>query len=76
MTKDTTASAPSTMKIKVVAPSHGNIFTVGAERFHRSVADRGVRRPSQMVDGKTSVEESPVAVQGTVPLGQCKSVPI
>ena len=34
MTKDTTASAPSTVKMKVVAPSNGNIFTVGAKRFH------------------------------------------
>ena len=34
MKKDTTAAAPSTMKIKVVAPPDGNIFTVGAKRFH------------------------------------------
>ena len=34
MTKDMTASAPSTMKIKVVAPPDGNIFTVGTKRFH------------------------------------------
>ena len=34
MTKDTTATAPSTMKIKVVVPRDGNIFTVGAKRFH------------------------------------------
>ena len=33
MTKDTTVTAPSTMKIKVVAPPDGNIFTVGAKRF-------------------------------------------
>ena len=31
ITKDMTASAPSTMKIKVVAPPDGNIFTVGAK---------------------------------------------
>ena len=34
MTKDTTVTAPFTMKIKVVAPPGGNIFTVGAKRFH------------------------------------------
>ena len=34
MTKDTTVTAPSTMKVKVVAPPDGNIFTVGAKRFH------------------------------------------
>ena len=33
MTKDTTVTAPSTMKIMVVAPPDGNIFTVGAKRF-------------------------------------------
>ena len=32
-----------------------------------------VRRPSLMVGGKTSVEESPVAVQGTAPLARSKS---
>ena len=60
------------MKIKVIAPPNGNIFTVGAKRFplRRSVADRGVRRPSRMVEVKTSV------VQGTAPLGECKPVPI
>ena len=34
MTKDTTMTAPSTIKIKVVAPPDGNIFTDGAKRFH------------------------------------------
>ena len=34
MTKDKTVTDPSTMKIKVVAPPDGNIFTVGAKRFH------------------------------------------
>ena len=34
MTKDISASAPCTMQIKVVAPLDGNIFTVGAKRFH------------------------------------------
>ena len=73
MTKDMTAAAPSTLKIMVVAPPDGNIFTVGPKRFHCaevlccSGVDRGVRRPSWMVDGKTSAEESPVAVQGTAP---------
>ena len=33
MTKDMTASAPSTLKIIVVAPPDGNIITVGAKRF-------------------------------------------
>ena len=33
MTKELTASAPSATKIKVVAPTDGNIFNVGAERF-------------------------------------------
>ena len=33
MTKDTTLTASSTMKIMVVAPPNGNIFTVGAKRF-------------------------------------------
>ena len=44
--------------------------------LRRSVADRSVRRPSWIVDRKTSVEESPVAVHGTAPLCQCMSVPI
>ena len=34
MTKDTTVTAPSTMKVKVVAPPEGNTITVGAKRFH------------------------------------------
>ena len=34
MTKDTTVTAPSTMKIRVVAPPDGKIVTVGAKRFH------------------------------------------
>ena len=33
MTKDMTASVPSTLKIIVVAPTEGNIITVGAKRF-------------------------------------------
>ena len=33
MTRDTTVTAPSTMKFMVVAPPDGNIFTVGAKRF-------------------------------------------
>ena len=33
VTKDFTASAPSTMKIIVVAPPDGNIFTVGCKCF-------------------------------------------
>ena len=33
MTKELTASAPSAMKIKVVAPPDDNILTVGAQRF-------------------------------------------
>ena len=41
--------------------------------LHRSVANRSVRHPNWLVDGKTSF--SPVAVQGTTPLRQCKSVP-
>ena len=36
MTKDTTLTAPSTMKIMVVAPPNGNIFSVGAKRFRRA----------------------------------------
>ena len=34
MTKDTTATAPFTMKIKGGCPPIGNIFTVDAKRFH------------------------------------------
>ena len=34
MTKALTASAPSAMKVKVVAPPDENIITVGAKRFH------------------------------------------
>ena len=34
MAKVTTLTAPSTMKIMVVAPPNGNIFSVGAKRFH------------------------------------------
>ena len=33
MTRDTTVTAPSTMKFMVIAPPGGNIFTVGAKRF-------------------------------------------
>ena len=36
MTKDTTLTAPSTLKIMVVAPPNGNIFSVGAKRFRRA----------------------------------------
>ena len=58
MTKDTTGTAPFTMKIKVVAPPGGNIFFVGAKRFHcAEVLPTKVFR-SCMVDGKTSVDES------------------
>ena len=42
------------------------IITVGSKRFF-------VGSPSWMVDAKTSVEESPVAVQGTAPLSRCES---
>ena len=47
MAKVTTVTAPSTMKIMVVAPPNGNIFSVGAKRVpsRRSVADRGVAVP-------------------------------
>ena len=34
MTKDMTASAPSALKIMVVAPPDGNIITFGAKRLH------------------------------------------
>ena len=34
VTKDMTASAPSTLKIMVVAPPDGNIITVGAKPLH------------------------------------------
>ena len=37
MTKDMTASAPSTLKIMVVAPPDGNIITVGAKRLAPSL---------------------------------------
>ena len=32
-TKDMAASGPTTMKIMVVSPPDGNIFTLGAKRF-------------------------------------------
>ena len=78
MMKDTTLTAPSTMKIKVVAPPDGNIFTVGAKRFHcAEVLPAEVSAvPVGLLVGETSLEESPVAVHGTAPLCQCKSVPI
>ena len=37
MTKELTASAPSAMKFKVVAPPDGHTFTVGAKRFRCAV---------------------------------------
>ena len=61
MSKDTTATAPSTMKIKVVAPPDGNNFCWRQTLpLRKSVANRRVRRPRWMVDGNTSVEESPL----------------
>ena len=36
MTAELTASAPSVMKIEVVAPLDGNIITVDAKRFHHA----------------------------------------
>ena len=75
MSKDTTATAPSTMKVKVVAPPGGNNFCWRQTLpLRKSVADRSVRRPRWMVDGNASVEESPFAAQGTAPLRQFKSV--
>ena len=68
MTKDMTASGPTTMKIMVVAPPDGKSSLLAP--------DISVRRPSWIVVRKTNVEESPVAVQGTAPLRQSKSVPI
>ena len=44
----------------------GNIITVGSMRFP-------VCSHSRMVNAKTSVEESPVAVQETAPLARCQS---
>ena len=43
MTKEPTASAPSAMKIKRVAPTGNNIFTDGAKRFRvwRRIGGKG-----------------------------------
>ena len=48
MTKDTTLTAPSTMKIMVVAPPIGNIFTVGAKRFRCAEVLATQVSPSQL----------------------------
>ena len=48
MTKDTTLTAPSTMKIMVVAPPNGNIFTVGAKRFRYAEVLATQVSPSQL----------------------------
>ena len=67
-TKDMTASGPTTVKIMVVAPPNGKSSLLAP--------DISVRPPSWIVDRKTNAEELPVAVQGTAPLRQSKSVPV
>ena len=65
MTKETTVTAPSTIKVKVVAPPDGNIFTFGAKRFHCAEVL------------PTEVLAVPVAllIRRAVLKSQCKSVP-
>ena len=54
MTKDTTLTAPSTMKIMVVAPPNGNIFTVAAKRFRCAEVLPTEVSPSQLYSRSTS----------------------